>query len=69
MHQYRTKAQSSKLKIIAMSSEFSEKVFTDLKIAGFDGFLSKPLTLEGFRELKLKPSLARGLPVKTPVGL
>ena len=68
MHQYRTKAQSSKLKIIAMSAEFSEKVLTDLKIAGFDGFLAKPLTLEGFRELKLRPSLTRGLSLKT-VGL
>ena len=69
MHQYRTKAQSSKLKIIAMSAEFSEKVLSDLKIAGFDGFLAKPLTLEGFRELKLRPSLTRALSLKTTVGL
>jgi CheY-like chemotaxis protein len=59
MHQYRGEAQSSKLKIIAMSSDFSEELIKEVMIAGFDGFIPKPLTLEAFRNLKLKPSVFR----------
>lgn len=59
MHQYRGEAQSSKLKIIAMSSDFSEELIKDVIIAGFDGFIPKPLTLTAFRNLKLKPSVLR----------
>jgi CheY-like chemotaxis protein len=56
MHQYRGKSQGSKLKIIAMSADFSETLITEVMSAGFDGFLAKPLTITGFRELKLRPS-------------
>lgn len=59
MHQYRGEAQSSKLKIIAMSSDFSEELIKDVMVAGFDGFIPKPLTLTAFRNLKLKPSVFR----------
>jgi CheY-like chemotaxis protein len=59
MHQYRGEAQSSKLKIIAMSSDFSEELIKEVMIAGFDGFIPKPLTLAAFRDLKLKPSVFR----------
>lgn len=59
MHQYFTRAQSAKLKIIAMSTDFSEALIKEVMSAGFDGFIAKPLTLAGFRELKLRPSLLR----------
>ena len=59
MHQYRGKAHGSKLKIIAMSADFNEKLIEDVMRVGFDGFLAKPLTVAGFRELKLRPSLLR----------
>jgi CheY-like chemotaxis protein len=59
MHQYRGKAQSSKLKIIAMSADFNDELIKEVMNAGFDGFLAKPLTVSGFRELKLRPSLMR----------
>jgi CheY-like chemotaxis protein len=59
MLQYRSGAQSTKLKIIAMSADFSDSLIADVMKAGFDGFLAKPLTLAGFRDLKLRPSLLR----------
>lgn len=59
MLQYRSGAQSSKLKIIAMSADFNEALIKEVMKAGFDGFLAKPLTLSGFRDLKLRPSLLR----------
>jgi CheY-like chemotaxis protein len=59
MHQYRDEAHSSKLKIIAMSSDFSDDLKREVIIAGFDGFLKKPLTVQAFRALKLKPSTSR----------
>ena len=59
MHQYRGEAQSSKLKIIAMSSDFSEELIKESMAAGFDGIIPKPLTLTAFRNLKLKPSVFR----------
>lgn len=59
MHQYRGKAQGSKLKIIAMSSDSSESLKPEVMRAGFDGFISKPLTVRAFRDLKLKPTALR----------
>ena len=59
MLQYRSEIQSSKLKIIAMSADFNDALIAEVIKAGFDGFLAKPLTLAGFRDLKLRPSLLR----------
>ena len=59
MHQYRDEAHSSKLKIIAMSSDFSEDLKREVIIAGFDGFFKKPLTIQAFRALKLKATSSR----------
>lgn len=59
MHQYRGEAHGSKLKIIAMSSDSSESMKADVMAAGFDDFISKPLTVTAFRDLKLKPAVLR----------
>ena len=59
MLQYRGEAQSNKLKIIAMSADSSEELLREVNRAGFDGFIPKPLTVEAFRGLKLRPSVFR----------
>lgn len=56
MHQYRSEAQSNKLKIIAMSADTSEELKREVIRAGFDGFIPKPLTVAAFRDLKLRPA-------------
>ena len=61
MHQYRKKCHSSKLKIIAMSGDFNEDSIEEVMRFGFDGFIAKPLTLDRFRELKLRPALVRNV--------
>lgn len=61
MHQYRKKCHSSKLKIIAMSGDFTDNLIEDVMRFGFDGFIAKPLTLDRFRELKLRPALVRNV--------
>jgi CheY-like chemotaxis protein len=59
MHQYRGEEHGCKLKIIAMSSDSSESLMAEVMAAGFDGFISKPLTVTAFRDLKLKPAVSR----------
>ena len=59
MLQYRSEAQSNKLKIIAMSADTSEDLKREVIRAGFDGFIPKPFTVEAFRNLKLKSTVFR----------
>ena len=54
MFQFKGEKGDAKLKIIAMSPDLSEKRKQEILDAGFDNYISKPVSKEAFMALKLK---------------